>query len=141
MELLSGLSSRALSSLPHGSFFFLLLQLAHPPRSPHHSPFFPPPLSFHFPFLSPSDATFGMEKFSEFLGQAGCLVWLGDVLKAPWVCSWDVRSPGSIQCTSSLHWPFLREPTHSPMAKGSRLPPVNWGSMVAGAPLPLPLCH
>lgn len=77
-------------------------------------------------------------QFSEFPGQAGCLFWLGDVLKAPWVCSQDVRSPGSIQGTSSLHWPFLREPTPSPMAKGSRMPPVNWGSMVVGAHSPTP---
>lgn len=73
-----------------------------------------------------------MEKFSDFLGQVGCLVWLGDVLKAVRVCSQDVRSLGSIQDTSSLHQALLREPTYSLMAKGSKTPPVNWASMVAG---------
>lgn len=65
--------------------------------------FLPSPLSFHIPFLTAFEATFGMEKFSEFLGQVGCLVWLGDVLKALWVCSQDARSPGNTQGIRTLH--------------------------------------
>lgn len=89
--------------------------------------FLPSPLSFHIPFLTAFEATFGMEKFSEFLGQVGCLVWLGDVLKALWVCSQDARSPGNTQGIRTLHWPFPWEPTHSPKAEGSRTPAMNRG--------------
>lgn len=68
-----------------------------------------------------------MEMFSEFLGQAGCLVGLGD-LTATGVYSKAVRSHGGTQGTRLLHQRLprndrdeaARDPTHKPRGSGVR---------------------
>ena len=62
-----------------------------------------------------------MEKFSEFLGQAGCLVGLGDP-KAAGACSQDVTSPGNIQGVRSLHQLLPRNPEDAAAGDPTRKP-------------------
>ena len=84
-----------------------------------------------------------MEMFSEFLGQAGCLVGLGD-LTATGVYSKDVRSHGGTQGTRLPHQHHPSEmrqpgiPPTSPRAQGSDTT-CELGSVVAGAHYPPPL--
>lgn len=114
-----------------------------------HSLPIPPHSSLHIcPFAlffqSPFAVTLRMEKFSEFLGQPGCLVGLGDP-KAAGACSQDVTSPGVSR--APVHYisffPEILEmqqpeiPPASPAAEGSETGPVNW-DLWCRCPRPLP---